>query len=87
MSYENAPWNAGRKMSLKEHVRMKRSRLHLLSYMAALVIGAILFAVFWKWLFGSASSTVVISGITGVVVAVSIFLLWNEFKKPKDDDR
>jgi hypothetical protein len=54
--------------------------------MAALVIGAILFAVFWKWLFGSASSTVVISGITGVVVAVSIFLLWNEFNKPKDDD-
>jgi hypothetical protein len=55
--------------------------------MAALVIGAILFAALWKWLFGSASRTVVMSGITGVVVAVSIFLLWNEFKKPKDDDR
>ncbi len=66
---------------------MKRSKLHLLSYMAALVIGAILFAVLWKWLFGSASSTVVIAGITGVVVAVSVFLLWNEFKKPNDLDR
>ena len=65
---------------------MKGSKLHLLSYMAALVIGAILFAVLWKWLFGSASSTVVIAGIAGVVVAVSVFLLWNEFKKPNDLD-
>lgn len=73
-------------MSLKEHRKMKRSKLHLLSYMAALVIGAILFAVLWKWLFGSASSTVVIAGIAGVVVAVSVFLLWNEFKKPNDLD-
>jgi phosphate/sulfate permease len=54
--------------------------------MAALVIGAILFAVLWKWLFGSASSTVVIAGIAGVVIAVSVFLLWNEFKKPNDLD-
>jgi hypothetical protein len=65
---------------------MKRSKLPLLSYMAALVIGAILFAVLWKWLFGSASSTVVIAGIAGVVIAVSVFLLWNEFKKPNDLD-
>ena len=41
--------------------------------MAALVIGAILFAVLWKWLFGPASSAVIIAGITGVAVAVSIF--------------
>ena len=73
-------------MSLKEHLKMKGSKLHLLSYMAALVIGAILFAVLWKWLFGSASSTVVIAGLAGVVVAVSVFLLWNEFKKPNDLD-
>ena len=65
---------------------MKRSRLHLLSYIAALVIGAVLFAVFWKWLFGSASSAVVVSGINGVFVSVIIFLLWNEFKKPNDVD-
>ena len=65
---------------------MKRSQLHLLSYMAALVIGAILFAVLWKWLFDFASSTVVIAGIAGVVIAVSAFLLWNEFKKPNDLD-
>jgi ABC-type Mn2+/Zn2+ transport system permease subunit len=45
--------------------------------MAALVIGAILFA---------ASNTVVTAGIAGVVVAVIIFLVWNEFKQPKDDD-
>jgi hypothetical protein len=53
--------------------------------LAALVIGVILFAVFWKWLFGSASSTVVIAGIPGVVMAVSIFLLRNEFRKPNND--
>ena len=65
---------------------MKRSRVHFLSYMAALVIGAILFATFWKWIFDSATNAVVIAGIAGVVVAVIIFLVWNEFKKPKDDD-
>jgi len=54
--------------------------------MAALVIGAILFATFWKWIFGSASSFIVTAGIAGVVTAVIIFLVWNEFKKPKDDD-
>ena len=64
---------------------MKRSRPHLLSYMSTLVIGTILFAVFWKWLFGSASSMVVIAGFAGVVVALSIFLLWNELKKPNND--
>jgi hypothetical protein len=64
---------------------MKKSRMHVLSYIAALVIGAILFAIFWRWTFGSGSSAVVISGIAGVVVAVIIFLLWNEFKKPGGD--
>jgi tetrahydromethanopterin S-methyltransferase subunit E len=65
---------------------MKRSRANFLSYMAALVIGAILFATFWKWIFGSASSLMVTAGIGGVVTAVIIFLVWNEFKKPRDDD-
>jgi len=66
---------------------MKKTRLQLLSYLAALVIGVILFATFWKCLFGSASSAVVTSGIMGVAIAVVLFLVWNEFKKPKDDDR
>ena len=66
---------------------MKKTRLQLLSYLAALVIGVILFATFWKWLFGSASSAVVTSGIMGMAIAVVLFLVWNEFKKPKDDDR
>jgi hypothetical protein len=64
---------------------MKRLRTPIISYLAALVIGAILFAVFWKWMFGSGSSGVVMSGIAGVLVAVIIFLLWNEFRIPKDD--
>ena len=66
---------------------MKRSRWHVLSYLAAVYMGAILFAVVWKWLFGSATSTVVISGIAGVVIAVSVFLLWNERNKPKDGNK
>jgi hypothetical protein len=64
---------------------MKKSRMHVLSYLASLVIGAILFAIFWRWMFGSGSSAFVIAGIAGVVIAVIIFLLWNEFKKPGDD--
>jgi membrane protein DedA with SNARE-associated domain len=63
---------------------MKNPRFHLLSYIAALIIGAILFATIWKWLFGSASDPVITAGITGVIVAVIIFFVWKEFKKPKD---
>lgn len=66
---------------------MRKSRLHVISYLAALIIGAILFAVFWNWMFGSLPRGVVISGDAGVVVAVTVFLFWNEFKKPKDGDR
>jgi Na+/citrate or Na+/malate symporter len=65
---------------------MKRSRFYLSSYIAALVIGAILFVTLWKWISGSASSLVMTTGIAGVVTAVIIFLLWNEFKRPRDDD-
>jgi hypothetical protein len=54
--------------------------------MAALVIGAILFATFWKWVFGSASSLMVTAGIGGVVTAVITFLVWTEYKNPRDDD-
>ena len=54
---------------------MKKSQPHLFSYLAALVIGVILFAVSWKTFFGSASSPVVIAGIAGVAVAVILFLV------------
>ena len=64
--------------------KMKKTRFHFLSYIAALVIGTILFATIWKWLFGPISDPVLTAGITGVVVAVIIFLVWNELKKPKD---
>jgi len=67
---------------------MKHAGIHLpnLSYVAAFIIGVILFASFWKVWFGSASSTVVIAGMAGVVVAVTIFWLRNEFKNSKDKD-
>ena len=65
---------------------MKRSRFHIVSYFAALLIGTILFATIWRWIFGAASSPVLGAGIAGVAVAVVLFSLWNGFKKQKDND-
>jgi hypothetical protein len=61
---------------------MKQRKTHMpnLSYIAALVIGVILFAVFWKLLFGSASSLVVLAGMIGTAVAVILFRLRNEYQ-------
>ena len=59
---------------------MKHERIHMpnLSYLAAFVIGVILFAVFRKMLFGSASSLVVLAGMIGAATAVTLFWLRNE---------
>lgn len=65
---------------------MNRSKPHLVSYLAALLIGVILFAAFWNTLSGSASSPVVIAGTVGVATAVILFLLWNRTKKTGSDD-
>jgi hypothetical protein len=68
------------------NLMMKRSRFHIVSYFAALLIGTILFATIWRWIFGSASSPVVGAGIAGVAVAVILFSLWNEIRKQKGND-
>jgi hypothetical protein len=54
---------------------MKHQRIHMpiLSYIAAFVIGVILFAVFWKTLMDAASSAVVLAGMVGAAVAVTAF--------------
>ena len=59
---------------------MKQTNIHMpnLSYIAAFVIGVILFAVFWKTVFGSASSLVVLVGMIGAATAVTLFWLRNE---------
>lgn len=59
---------------------MKHQRIHMpsLSYIAAFIIGVILFAVFWKTLMGTASSMVVLAGMVGAAVAVAVFWLRNE---------
>ena len=59
---------------------MKHAKIHMptLSYIAAFVIGMILFALFWKMLFGSASSPVVLAGMIGAAIAVTFFWLRNE---------
>jgi hypothetical protein len=65
---------------------MKQARIRIpsLSYIATFVIGVILFASFWKMWFGSASSTVVLAGITGVAAAVTLF--WFRYEV-QDHDR
>lgn len=59
---------------------MKHQRIHMPthSYIAAYVIGVILFAVFWKMMFSSASSAAVFAGMAGAAVAVIAFWLRNE---------
>lgn len=59
---------------------MKQSKIHMpnLSYIAAFIIGVILFALFWRMLFGSASSLVVLAGMIGAATAVILFWLRNE---------
>ena len=59
---------------------MKPERIHMpnISYIAAYIIGVILFAVFWKMMFNSASSAAVLAGMAGAAVAVIAFWFRNE---------
>lgn len=59
---------------------MKHEKIHMpnISYIAAYVIGVILFAVFWKMMFNSASSVAVLAGMAGAAVAVIAFWFRNE---------
>ncbi|MFH1907724.1 MAG: hypothetical protein ABIL11_10165 [Chloroflexota bacterium] len=68
---------------------MKRERIHIpiLSYIAAFVIGIILFASFWKAWFGSASSAVILAGMAGAAVAVTAFWLRNEIQHRNNKEK
>jgi tetrahydromethanopterin S-methyltransferase subunit E len=66
---------------------MKQPRSPIFSYLAALVIGMILFATFWKSVFGTASGPVVIAGIAGVVLAVLFFLILSDRKNSNDHNK
>ena len=61
---------------------MKRSKIHLLhlSYISAFVTGTILFSIFWKILFGSASSAVIAAGMFGVATVVTVYWIFNEIR-------
>lgn len=61
---------------------MRRERIHMpnLSYITAFGIGVILFASIWKVWFGSASSMVVLAGMAGVAVIVTVFRIRNEIQ-------
>lgn len=61
---------------------MKRRQIHMpiVSYLAAFVIGVILFAVFWKSFFGSASSLMILAGMAGVATMVAVLWIRNEMQ-------
>lgn len=70
---------------------MKHQQIHMpnLSCVAAYVIGVILFAAIWKWVFGSASSQTVLTvlaGMAGVAIMIAAFWIRNEIQphKPKE---
>jgi len=67
---------------------MKKERIHLpnLAYIAAFVIGVILFALLWKAIVGVASSAAVLAGMAGVAVTVIAFRTWNGFKNQDRKD-
>ena len=66
---------------------MKYINIHMpnLSYIAAFVIGVILFAVILKSLFGTASSALILAGMAGVAVAVSAFRIRQELQNHKKE--
>lgn len=66
---------------------MKVSRIHLpnISFIAAFVIGVILFAAILKSLFGTASSAMILAGMAGVAVAVSVFRIRQELHSHKKE--
>ena len=68
---------------------MKHERIHIpnFSYIAAFVIGVILFASIWKVWFGSASGAVVLAGMAGVAVAVTVFRIGNEIKHRNNKEK
>lgn len=68
---------------------MKPIKIHMpnLSQLAAFVIGVILFAVFWKMLFGSASGLVLLAGMIGAAVAVALFRLGIVYQNHLKKDR
>ena len=68
---------------------MKHERIHIpnLSYITAFIIGVILFASIWKVWFGSASGVVVLAGMAGVAVVVTVFWLGNEIKHRNDKEK
>ena len=68
---------------------MKHERIHIpsISYIAAFVIGVILFASIWNMWFGSASSVMVLAGMAGVAVAVTAFWLRNEIQHHNNKEK
>lgn len=85
----NAARQVDRGIGIHGVCKMKHKRIHMpdLSYIAAFLIGVILFALIWKAWFGSASSAVVLAGMAGVIVAVTAFWLRNEIQHRNNQEK
>jgi hypothetical protein len=68
-------------------MKHEKIRIHNLSYIAVFVIGVILFASVWKAWFGSASSAVVLAGMAGVAIAITVFWLHNEIQHRNNKEK
>lgn len=68
---------------------MKQQKIHMpnLSYIAAFVIGVLLFASFWKIFFDTASNAIVLAGMAGVAVAITFFWIRNEIQHHKQKEK
>lgn len=58
-----------------------------LFWVAAFVIGVILFATIWKGLFGAASSLTVLAGMLGVATMITVFWVRNELQRHKPKEK
>ncbi len=54
------------------------------SYFSAFLIGVILFATIWKYLFGAASGAVVLAGMAGA--ATPVIILWLKHRIHTQDE-
>ena len=68
-------------------MKNKKSNLPTITYVAAFVLGAILFWSFAKNWLNLESSPVFLAGLIGVAVSVLLFGAWNIIRNSKNKDQ
>ena len=76
-------------MSFRNRIEMrnKKSNLPTITYLAAFILGAILFWSFGKNWLDLESSPVFLAGLIGVAVSVLLFAAWNMIHNSKNKDQ